>query len=133
MGVLYLGRSMGKLELITKFRMEQENEHLQAYKRVFPQARPTIFQMELIESTVTDEKAWKKTLEFWAGNDYRPQSVFKMLDYYRTALTPKRDEVGRYVPDSEPYKPAPPCRFCGKEFCFADHREEIVAEDRRVA
>lgn len=77
---------MGKLELVTKFKMEQENEHLQAYKRVFPQARPTIFQMEMIEAYVTDAKAWRKTLEFWGLNDYRPQSIGKMLDYYRQVI-----------------------------------------------
>jgi len=48
---------MGKLELVTKFRMEQENEHLAAYKRMFPHARPNIFQLELIEATVTDGNA----------------------------------------------------------------------------
>jgi hypothetical protein len=86
MGVLYLGRSMGKLELITKFRMEQENEHLQAYKKMFPHAKPNIFQMDLIEGFITDANAWQKTLEFWAGNDYRPQSVQKMIEYYKGVI-----------------------------------------------
>lgn len=121
---------MGKLELVTKFKMEQENEHLTAYKKIFPQARPTLFQMELIEATVTDAKAWAKTLTFWGGNNYRAESIFKMLEYYKEQLSPK-DSVGQYVPGS--FVPEPPCRFCGKEFCFADHREEILAEDRRVA
>jgi hypothetical protein len=70
--------------------MEQENEHLQAYKRVFPQARPTIFQMELIEQTVTDAEAWRTTLIFWGGNNYRADSIFKMLEYYKEALGKKK-------------------------------------------
>lgn len=81
---------MGKLELVTKFKMEQENEHLQAYKRVFPQARPTIFQMELIEQTVTDSEAWRTTLIFWGGNNYRADSIFKMLEYYKDQLGKKK-------------------------------------------
>jgi hypothetical protein len=81
---------MGKLELVTKFKMEQENEHLQAYKRVFPHARPTIFQMELIEQTVTDAEAWRTTLIFWGGNNYRADSIFKMLEYYKEALGKKK-------------------------------------------
>lgn len=81
---------MGKLELVTKFKMEQENEHLQAYKRVFPQARPTIFQMELIEQTVTDSEAWRTTLIFWGGNNYRADSIFKMLEYYKEQLGKKQ-------------------------------------------
>lgn len=74
---------MGKLELITKFKMEQENENLSFYKKAFPQARPTIFQMEMIEAQVDDPKAWQKAVIFWAGNNYRAESIFKMLDYYR--------------------------------------------------
>lgn len=70
---------MKKLELI---RQMAENEYLKAYKRMFPEARPNIFQMDLIES-LDDPNAWQRTLEFWCGNDYRPQSVFKMLEYYR--------------------------------------------------
>lgn len=34
--------------------------------------------------TVTDDAAWRKTLQYWAGNDYRPGSIAKMLDYYAT-------------------------------------------------
>jgi hypothetical protein len=85
---------MGKLELVAKFRMEQENEYLKAYKKVFPNARPTIFQMELIEAQVDDAKAWERTLMFWGGNNYRADSIFKMLEYYREQKHGKPD-VGR--------------------------------------
>lgn len=81
---------MKKLELVQAFKMEQENEHLAAYKKVFPQARPTIFQMELIEQTVTDSEAWRDTLIFWGGNNYRADSIFKMLEYYKEALGKKK-------------------------------------------
>lgn len=74
---------MRKLELIKAHRMEQENEYIAAYKQTFPDARPSIFQLDLIEGTVDDIRAWRKTLIFWAGNDYRAQSVFKMLEYYK--------------------------------------------------
>jgi hypothetical protein len=116
---------MGKLELVQAFQMEQENEHLQAYKKAFPYHRPTIFQMELIEANVKDGQAWKRTLEFWAGNDYRPQSVQKMIEYYRQQVNPKLD-VGR--PIQREYHPEPPCKYCGNEYCFKDHRAEILAE-----
>lgn len=74
---------MRKLELVKAFEMEKENPHLAAYKKMFPQARPSIFQMDLIEAWVKDERAWQQTLEFWAGNDYRAQSIQKMIDYYK--------------------------------------------------
>lgn len=74
---------MRKLQLIQNWKMEQENEHIAAYKRIFPHTQPTCFQMDLIEGTITDARAWEQTLTYWAGNDYRPQSIGKMLDYYR--------------------------------------------------
>lgn len=74
---------MNKLRLIQQFQMEKENEHIAAYKRIFPHTQPTCFQMDLIEGTVTDAGAWQRTLTYWASNDYRPQSIGKMLDYYR--------------------------------------------------
>lgn len=77
---------MRKLQLVQAFKMEQDNPHLQLYRKAFPQARPTIFQMELIEGTVTDAEAWKQTITFWAGNNYRAESVFKMIEYYKEAL-----------------------------------------------
>lgn len=86
---------MGKLELITKFKMEQECEQVRAYKKMFPQARPNIFQMELIEAFVTDIKAWQTTLEFWAGNDYRPQSVQKMIEYYKGVINGTSQRTGK--------------------------------------
>jgi hypothetical protein len=85
---------MKKLELVRAFRMQTDNEHVAAYKKVFPHARPTIFQMELIEETVKDPEAWRKTLIFWGGNNYRAESVFKMLEYYKEAKQGKPD-VGR--------------------------------------
>jgi hypothetical protein len=66
---------------------QQQQNSVQAYQRMFPFVKLSIYQMELIEDTAQDAVAWRKTLEYWAGNDYRPQSVFKMLDYYRQVLT----------------------------------------------
>lgn len=123
---------MKKLELVKAFKMEQENESLKAYKRMFPNAQPNIYQMELIEAYATDQEAWKQTLEYWAGNDYRPQSIQKMLDYYKQVLSGaqsfgrKVDVVGK--PKLATYEPDPPCRYCGKEICFLDHREERLRE-----
>lgn len=74
---------MQKLELVRSFRMEQENEHIAEYRKAFPQTQLTIYQMEMIEFEIHDAKAWKEALRFWAGNSYRPQSVLKMIDYYK--------------------------------------------------
>lgn len=65
---------------------------LTEYNRFFPHFTPNIFQQEMIEDRVTDLGTWRKVLMFWAGNDYRPQSVFKMLDYY--------DKECQAVPDT---------------------------------
>ena len=130
---------MNKLELVKSFQMEQENENVAAYKKMFPQARPNLYQLDLIEGTITDLKAWQRTLEFWASNDYRPQSIGRMLDYYRQLqsgtvqtfedASKAKMRIGEQV--QTPYVPPPPCRFCGSDVCLQSHIEEIRAEDMR--
>ena len=58
------------------------SETLSTYQRYFPEFTPSCFQQDMIESLVTDNDAWDKTLLFWASNNYRPQSIGKMLEYY---------------------------------------------------
>ncbi len=58
------------------------SETLATYQRYFPEFTPSCFQQDMIENLVTDNDAWDKTLLFWASNNYRPQSIGKMLEYY---------------------------------------------------
>jgi hypothetical protein len=101
---------------------------IELYKKFFPLAQPSIFQMELIEGNVTDLEVWQRTLEFWAGNDYRAQSVFKIVEYYKETHTGlvkngrTLDTVGRPF-TAQPYIPDPPCAVCGQDVCFDLHRE----------
>lgn len=47
---------------------------------------------------------------------------------------PKPVDVGKYDPATEqPFEPDPPCRFCGKDMCLADHRAELLAEQQEAA
>ena len=55
---------------------------LATYHRYFPEFTPSCFQQDMIATLVTDNDAWDKTLLFWASNNYRPQSIGKMLEYY---------------------------------------------------
>lgn len=55
---------------------------LELYRHFFPDFTPTCFQQNMIETLAVDEVRWRKTLEYWAGNAYRPQSIQKMFDYY---------------------------------------------------
>jgi hypothetical protein len=43
---------------------------------------PSIYQQDLIESSVTDFERWRETLEFWAGSGYQPRNVLGMLRHY---------------------------------------------------
>ena len=103
---------------------------IEAYRRVFPLVRLSIFQMEMIEASVTDFNAWQEALMFWAGNDYRGQSVFKIIEYYkeiqRGLVKNGRvlDTVGRYEPN-QAYEPVSGCSICGKDICFELHREDV--------
>lgn len=58
------------------------SEQIATYQRYFPEFTPSCFQQDMIENLVTNNDAWDKTLLFWASNNYRPQSIGKMLEYY---------------------------------------------------
>jgi len=60
-----------------------ENEFVTMYLKMFPGVRPSLFQTDMIEGNITDKAFWQRTLEYWCGNDYRPQSIFKMIEYYK--------------------------------------------------
>lgn len=77
---------------------------LEIYKRFFPKFEPSCYQQDLIEGTIKDFGAWEQTLEFWAGNDYRPGSIFRMLDYYRETLRNRSSaQVGKDTSVPETY------------------------------
>lgn len=77
---------------------------LEIYKRFFPKFEPSCYQQDLIEGTIKDFGAWEQTLEFWAGNDYRPGSIFRMLDYYRETLRNRSSaQVGKDTSVAETY------------------------------
>ena len=71
---------------------------MEVYSAAFPHFTPSCFQQDVMIMTITDIDAWKDTVKFWALNDYRPQSIGKMLDYYAEA-TIKRNRRG---PDKLP-------------------------------
>lgn len=94
---------------------------LTEYCRFFPGHTPSCYQQDLIDGNVTDMVRWRTTLEFWAGNDYRPQSIQKMIDYYEKLDVPKRFEPGRPAPDLQ-IVAAAVCETCGSDMCLRDHR-----------
>ncbi len=96
-----------------------EPSPLTEYKKVFPFTTPTCFQQDLMETCVTDLDVWREVLEFWGGNDFRPQSIKKMLDCYEEKMVGRREKPERV------FTPDPPCGVCGKEICFNLHREEL--------
>ena len=75
---------------------------IELYKKYFPYAQPNLFQLEYIEANVTDLARWNEALTFWACQDYRAQSVFKMVEYYKEIGTPKSDPGRNTQPDIEP-------------------------------
>jgi hypothetical protein len=106
--------------------MNNDNPHVTAYRKAFPLARPNIFQMEMIELEVTDGDAWNETLRFWLGNDYRAQSVFKMLEYYKEVIQKRpanRPAVGRWDGTVGEIKQEA-CDICGETYCLSAHTEE---------
>ena len=72
-----------------------DNSALNEYKRIYPMVTPSIFQQEMIEQCITDIPAWREVLEMWAGNDYRPQSIAKMIECYDKKIQ-ERDSTTSY-------------------------------------
>lgn len=111
--------------------MENANPFVNEYLKVFPHARPSIFQMELIETNISDLAAWKETLIWWAGNDYRAQSVFKMIEYYKEQVKTNPDAEcahcrnSRRVTVNDYSAPCPKCRPA-EERAFWKVRGRIV-------
>jgi len=55
---------------------------LEMHKKMFPNVNLNFYQMDLVEVEIDDMGAWEETLKFWASNDYRGQSIGKMIEYY---------------------------------------------------
>lgn len=90
---------------------------------------PSCFQQDLIATRVTDTDKWRKAIIWWMSNDYRPQSVGKVLDYYDSMdqeLLSKRKGPDMYVGrwDGKTSEPEPPCQYCGSTVCLMNHRDQ---------
>lgn len=103
---------------------------LEMYKKMFPHATPNFFQMDMIEAEVQDADVWKETLYYWAGNDYRAQSVFKMLDCYKQKLEERNkgrwQDVGRYESTEPQYAD---CSTCDNTRRIGDWQTGITCPD----
>lgn len=66
-------------EVTTK---ETGTEMLSVYREFFPENHLSIYLQELIADNVTNEPRWREALAFWKDNDYRPNSVGKIVRYY---------------------------------------------------
>lgn len=83
-----------------------KNQHIELHRKAFPTTRLTIFQQEMIEMEVTDAEAWKETIYFWGGNNYRGESVFRMIEYYKEVIQKRpanRVQVGVDRSEEEHY------------------------------
>lgn len=110
----------------------EDNEFIKAYKRVFPFASPSIFQLEMIAGRIQDKGIWNQVLEFWAGNDYRPQSIFKMCNYYDELMIERGKKasfvnVGRYIANGE--SEYPDCKTCDNTRRIGDWTDGIDCPD----
>jgi predicted RNA-binding Zn-ribbon protein involved in translation (DUF1610 family) len=106
---------------------------LEMHKKMFPQVSLNFYQMDLVEVEIDDLGAWKETLKFWASNDYRGQSVGKMIDYYNKLITDRVKQnasamVGKYIPepDEVTYKD---CKTCDNTRRIGDWMTGIRCPD----
>ncbi len=71
-----------------------ENGFLQTHKNYFPNYDMPIFLQETILKRVRDGTIWRQAVEFWAENDYRPQSVGKLCNKYDELILAKENGNG---------------------------------------
>lgn len=68
---------------------------LALYREHFPDSHVNAYQQELMYRHVDDLDAWRETLEFWRGNDYRSRNVARILEHYRERLLDRQAEQPR--------------------------------------
>lgn len=85
------------------------DERVQIYTQITG-FTPSIFQQDLIADRIKDVDRWRKAIIFWAGNNYRPQSVLRVIEYYEENPNGKAKhlDVGR----SEYIAPPIKCKAC---------------------
>lgn len=59
------------------------------YRKVFPHNTPSIFVQEQMLMRVDDQEVWRDVVTMWGLNEYRAQSVGKMLDCYDEKMKAK--------------------------------------------
>lgn len=79
------------------------NTPLSIFRQYFPDFIPSVFQQDLIESSVDPSKdllysRWKRAVMFWAGNGYQPRSVDKLINCYESGAYAKEYTNGNSVP-----------------------------------
>lgn len=84
------------------------------YRKAFPHSMPSIFVQEQMLSRIEDREVWADVIMMWALNQYRPDSVGKMIDCYD-------DKVKAKVPASYNYVNNQPTQ-----------REAIEAEQKEI-
>lgn len=60
----------------------EEESPLSIFKQYFPDYSPNIFQVDQLESLVTNLDLWKKTCAFWRGNNYQGRHITRLIDCY---------------------------------------------------
>jgi hypothetical protein len=110
-----------------------ESEALKEHKRAFPGIRLTPYQQDLMEFEVEDMDAWRATIRFWAGNGYRGESVFKMIEKYHEEIRDRvrnasNASVGKWDGSTADVIEYEACGFCGDDACLKSH-----ADERRAA
>lgn len=87
---------------------------LKILREVFPDAFPTLFQIDEILQTVTDMELWREVVRYWGGRGYQSRNIRGMLEFYQTG-GPAALQRQRQL-QQQPGRPAPPvfadCPIC---------------------
>jgi len=67
------------------------------YAKAFPHNMPSIFVQEQMLSRIEDKDVWIETVVMWAMNQYRADSIGKMIDCYDDKVKEKQPKSYNYV------------------------------------
>jgi hypothetical protein len=84
----------------TPYGYDSRDDRLMAYHEVYKHNIPSVVQQDLILHRVTDLAVWREVVMFWASNNYRAQSIGRMLDKYDEAIKEKQNGTDK-KPTSE--------------------------------
>jgi hypothetical protein len=112
-------------ELVDEISSEREEDALSIFRTTFPDFNPNVFQIDQIETLVTDLPRWKKTVKFWVGNGYQARHVDRLIDCYNNGNALPKENDGKPT-DRVVIDDISSCPICDNGMQCPHHSKEVA-------